>query len=190
MQEIIHEDKTFDKISYSGQEIRNREFLRCTFTGCDFSDSNFSNNRFVDCSFSGCNLSLLKLVDTGLSNAFFHDCKLLGVNFNECRDFLFSVRFEGGVLDFASFAGKRMPKTCFLNISMKSMDFSRANLQGALFQNTNLEGTTFSKTNLKETDFLTAYGYTIDPEANAVAKALFSRNGVSGLLSKYGITIE
>ena len=190
MEEIVHEDKVFEKISFTAQEIRNREFLRCKFKSCDFSGSNFNYNQFVDCEFVNCNISLLKLVSTTLSNVIFRDCKLLGVNFSECEDFLFSVQFEGGVLDFASFANKKMPKTRFANVSLKGVDFTRANLQGSVFENTNLEDAVFSKTNLKEANMLTAFGYTIDPEANMIAKARFSLYGVAGLLNKYGISIE
>lgn len=190
MEEIVHEDKTFEKLSFTSQEIRNREFLRCTFKNCDFSSSNFNYNQFVDCEFAGCNISVLKLVGTTLSNVTFRDCKLLGVNFSDSEDFLFSVHFVGGVLDFATFANKKMPKTQFLGVSMKSVDFTRANLQGSMFDNTNLEGAVFSKTNLKDADLFTAFGYTIDPEANTITKARFSLYGVVGLLSKYGIRID
>jgi len=190
MEEIIHEDKVFEKISFTAQEIRNREFLRCRFKNCDFSGSNFSYNHFSDCEFEACNISLLKLVGTSLCNVIFRDCKLLGVNFSESEDFLFTVQFEGGVLDFATFANKKMPKTRFVNVSLKNVDFTRANLQGALFSNTNLEGAMFTKTVLKEANFLTAFNYTIDPESNPMAKARFSLYGVAGLLGKYGISIE
>ncbi|SDB88197.1 pentapeptide repeat-containing protein [Williamwhitmania taraxaci] len=190
MEEIIHENKVFEKISFTAQEIRSREFLRCTFKGCDFSGSNFSYNHFSDCVFEYCNISLLKLVGTSLCNVVFRECKLLGVNFSDSEDFLFSVRFEGGVLDFSTFANKKMPKTHFLNVSMKSVDFTRANLQGSLFENTNLEEAVFSKTVLKDCNLLTAFNYTIDPESNPMAKARFSLYGVAGLLEKYRISIE
>lgn len=190
MEEIIHEDKTFEKLNFTSQEIRNREFLRCKFKSCDFSSSNFNHNQFIDCEFVACNMAMLKLVGTTLSNVTFRDCKLLGVNFAESEDFLFSVHFVGGLLDFANFSSKKLPKTQFLNVSMKSVDFTRAKLQGSIFESCNLEGAVFNKTDLKDTDFYTAFGYIIDPELNNITKARFSLYGLAGLLTKYGIRID
>lgn len=78
MEEIIHEDKTFEKLNFTSQEIRNREFLRCKFKSCDFSSSNFNHNQFIDCEFVACNMAMLKLVGTTLSNVTFRDCKPRG----------------------------------------------------------------------------------------------------------------
>ncbi|GHA72619.1 pentapeptide repeat-containing protein [Pontibacter akesuensis] len=190
MEALLHEGKTFEKISYSGKEVKGREFEGCTFRQCDFSNSNFSHNRFVDCQFIGCNLAMMKLNGTSLRDAIFEDCKLTGINFHECEDFLFSVQFEGCILDYASFMKKKMPKTKFSHTSLKNVDFSNANLAGAMFDNTNLEGAVFSRTELKEANFLTAYNFNIDPEINSLTKARFSLHGIPGLLTKYKIRVE
>src|SRR5438046_403507 len=103
MDSLVHEDKTFDKVVLLGKDIKEREFERCTFKNCDFSESNFSQTRFTDCIFIGCNLASLKLNRSSLKTVVFKECKLIGVNFSECDDFLFSVRFESCILDYASF---------------------------------------------------------------------------------------
>lgn len=189
MESTIHQDKTFKQIVYAEKVVKNREFEGCTFKSCDFSNSNFSHSRFSDCSFIDCNLALMKLNQSTLDNITFKDCKLIGMNFHECADFLFSVRFESCLLDFVSFANKKMGKTIFNNSSLKNAVFANAQLNKALFAHTNLEGAVFNRTNLQEADFLTAYNYTIDPEQNQIRKAKFSTDGVAGLLAKYDIRI-
>lgn len=53
-----------------------------------------------------------------------------------------------------------------------------------------LEKTVFIDTILHKTDFYTSYGYTIDLEKNKVKKALFSTDGLKGLLEKYDLVIK
>ncbi|MES2284965.1 MAG: pentapeptide repeat-containing protein [Bacteroidota bacterium] len=190
MEAINHENKVFEKVSYSQKELKKRIFEKCTFNSCDFSNSNLSANVFNECSFNNCNMAMTKLNKTKLTDVFFKDCKLIGINFFECNDFMFSVNFENCLLDYASFASKKMAKTNFNTTSLKETNFSNADISGASFQNCNLEGTIFNKTLLKNTDFTGAYNYTIDPNENFIKKARFSKDRLEGLLTKYDITIE
>jgi hypothetical protein len=48
----------------------------------------------------------------------------------------------------------------------------------------------FSNTNLEKADFYTSYEYRIDPEKNKMKKAIFSAQGLSGLLEKYALVIK
>lgn len=190
MDSSAHEHKTFEKLIYSGKEVKNKEFEQCTFKDCDLSDGLFLNNRFTECVFMGCNLSMTKLAGSSLRDVIFKQCKLLGVNFSECEDFLFSVRFENCILDYASFMKKKMTKTKFVNTSLKQVAFTGANLSNAVFDNCDLADAIFNGTDLKEADFRTANNYVIDPELNAIKKAKFSLYGIVGLLTKYGINVE
>lgn len=189
MESILHEDKTFEEVVYAAQVIRGREFHSCTFKRCDFSNSEFLNSKFVDCVFESCNLSMMKLSGSTLNNAVFKHCKILGVNFSQCQDFLFTVRFESCLLDYASFMGKKMLKTNFINTTLKEVSFTGANLSGAVFDQTDLLNAVFSRTDLTGANFITAYNYTMDPELNTLKNATFSMDGVAGLLSKYNIKI-
>jgi fluoroquinolone resistance protein len=186
----IHQKKLFEHLSYAGKRVQHREFEQCTFKDCDFSNSDFAYNRFTDCSFKGCNLGLMKLHNTTLSGCEFQDCKLIGINFSQCTDQLFSVGFEGCLLDYASFVGKKMPKTPFSKCSLKSADFSDATLIKALFEECELAGAVFSKTNLQEANLVSARNFTIDPELNFLRGAHFSQQGLAGLLMKYKIRVE
>lgn len=190
MDQTLHQDKTFEKISFSQKEIRNREFEKCTFRQCDLSDSSFINTRFTDCIFAGCNLSMLKLQRSTLNHVTFRDSKVMGVNFSDCEDSMFSVRFEGCMADYASFMNKKMPKTSFIQTSLKDVNFSNAVLTQAVFDRSDLHGALFSRTQLTEADFRTALNYVLDPELNTIRKAKFSAYGLAGLLVKHNLYIE
>ncbi|MDX5418430.1 MAG: pentapeptide repeat-containing protein [Hymenobacteraceae bacterium] len=190
MDEQLHQDKTFEKILYPNKAIKGREFENCIFKNCDFSSGDFSNNRFTDCEFVGCNLAMLKLGGSTLNGVTFKECKLTGINFSECEEFLFTVRFEHCLMDYTSFLLRKMPKTHFINSSLKNAVFEQANLTKAKFDNTDLEGAVFERTNLNDADLVTAYNYIIDPELNNIKKAKFSQNGLAGLLTRYDIRVE
>jgi len=190
MDKLIHEDKTFKNLVQPEKETRDTIFENCTFEHCDFSNGIFTLSKFIDCNFSNCNLTMAKLNNCQMSNVKFKECKLLGVNFSDCADLLFAVRFEGCVLDYCSFVRKKMPKTFFIDSSIKNVDFSECDLTKALFKNTDLLNTVFNRTILKEADFLTAINYTIDPTINTIKKAKFSLQGAIGLLYKFDIVIE
>ena len=184
MEDLIHIQKTFDKVVFIDKKVSNREFEDCVFKNCDFSNSDFSNNTFMDCEFINCNLSMAAL------GGHFSNCKLLGIQFNSCADFMFAVSFTDCILDYASFSNKKMPKTKFNSCSMKEVSFIGTNVSNSVFDNCNLENAVFNDTELKEVNFLTAYNYKIDPEFNSMRKAKFSMQGIPGLLDKYDIKIQ
>src|SRR4051812_18637817 len=128
MESLIHTHKTFEKVSYIDKKVNNREFEDCIFKNCDFSNSDFSNNTFMDCEFIDCNLSMTQLGGTSLKTVHFKECKLLGIQFNTCADFMFDVNFQDCVLDYSSFANKKMPKTKFNSSSLKEVSFIGTNL--------------------------------------------------------------
>ena len=190
MKMILHENKTFDNIDYAEKEVTDREFVKCMFKGCDFSNSNLAGNEFVECQFEDCNLSNTKLGTTSLKNVFFKNCKLIGVDFSNCKDFLFSVGFENCILDYSSFFGKKLKNTVFKRCSIKEANFTDSELTNSVFFDCDLTLAQFENTNLNGVDFTSAYNYTIDPELNRMKNARFSNNGLAGLLGKYKIIIE
>ncbi|MGG7552401.1 pentapeptide repeat-containing protein [Chryseobacterium arthrosphaerae] len=56
---------------------------------------------FSDCDFIGCNLSMAKLASTAFRNAFFKECKMLGLQFNDCNGFGLSFRFALFIIPFS-----------------------------------------------------------------------------------------
>jgi uncharacterized protein YjbI with pentapeptide repeats len=190
MNETLHENKTFEKVDYSNKELRGREFTSCIFKSCNFEKSDISGNDFIDCSFENCNFSLAKLKQTGLKNVNFIGCKLTGVDFSPCNDFLFGVSFSSCLLDYAAFQKKKMKKTKFKDCSIKESHFTDVDLTSAIFENCDLTNTYFQANNLEKADFTSSRNFTIDPEENKMKKAKFSIGELHGLLGKYDLEIE
>jgi fluoroquinolone resistance protein len=189
MDQPAYYNQTFETTNYTGQAVRGREFDACTFKSCDFSNSVFPNNKFIDCTFEGCNLSMMKLTGSYLNNAAFSNCKMLGVNFSECDNLLFTVAFKACILDYSSFMGKKMTQTKFVKSSLKEVTFSLANLSGSVFDEADLAGAVFNQTDLSSANFVNAFNYSIDPELNQVKHAVFSAGSLQGLLHKYQVKI-
>ena len=68
--------------------------------------------------------------------------------------------------------------------------FTKADMSAATFEKRNLQDALFMQTRLAETDFNTAFNIVIGPESNYMKKAKFSRDGLFGLLFKYGLQVE
>lgn len=190
MIEKWHEDQVFTNINYSGHQLSQTEFDKCSFQNCDFSDADLSESDFVNCRIENCNFSNARLSGTGMKEVCFTACKQIGLNFASCSNFLFSVNFQKCVLDYSVFTEKKMKKTKFTGCSLKEVDFSGTDLSQAIFHHCDLLQTVFHRTNLEQADFRTARNYSIDPEANRIKKAKFSFTGISGLLGKYNIELE
>ncbi len=190
MENLININETYEKVNLINAKLNNREFEECVFMNCNFSNADFSYNTFIDCEFINCNLTMLQMNNVSLKSVVFKNCKLLGILFNNCDDFLFQVEFQDCILDYASFANKKMVKTNFHSCSMKEVTFIGTNLTSSIFENCNLENGIFNDTILAGVDFTTAYQYKIDPEINQLKRAKFSTTGILGLLDKYDIVVN
>jgi uncharacterized protein YjbI with pentapeptide repeats len=115
---------------------------------------------------------------------------MLGLNFHDCKDFLLSFRFSDCQLNLSSFQKLKLKRISFIRCNLEEVDFTEADLSGAIFDECNLHRAIFQDTNLTKADFYSAFDYSIDPEANRMKKAIFSRQGVLGLLNKYDLTIK
>lgn len=164
-------------------------FIDCQIINCDFQEKKLPHLNFVDCIFSNCNLSMTEWIGTHFNNVTFKDCKVIGCNFSKCSDILFKVRFENCNLDFSTFEQLKASSTIFINCTLKGVDFSHANLEKSDFINTDLLDAQFFHTNIRQCNFSTAYNYRINPTINNVKQAIFSENGISGLLLDFDIKI-
>jgi uncharacterized protein YjbI with pentapeptide repeats len=132
---------------------------------------------------------MAKIAETAFRDASFKRCKLLGLPFEHCHAFLFSVRFEACLMDFSSFPKMTLKHTPFIGCRLKEVDFTESDLTGATFAESDLSGAIFERTILEKADFRTASHYSIDPDANRIRKARFSLEGLPGLLEKYHIDV-
>ncbi len=188
MQEVF--DQTFHLLQFTKEPLPKGEYEACSFIQSDFGNADLAGFRFIDCQFTGANLSLAKISKTVFQNATFTDCKLLGLQFDQCSDFGLSFRFRNCVLNHASFYGVKLKGTVFEASQLQEVDFTDADLTGAHFPDCNLLNATFEHTNLQKADLRKALNYSLDPERNLVKGAKFSLPGVVGLLDKYKIQID
>lgn len=186
---VIHEDKLLESISYTNG-ISKETFDQCTFSKCDFSNARVTGCSFTDCIFTDCNFSMTDLLQTTLNNTEFSNCKMLGVKFNHCHDFIFQVDFDKCILDYSSFERRKMVKTHFKDSSLKGVDFAGADLKQSKFINCDLNEAIFYNSNIQEVNFASAFNYIIDLSQNQIKKARFSKDGLAGLLSQFDIVIE
>ena len=135
-------------------------------------------------------LAMQKLTETGFQNISFDNCKLIGLRFDSCNSFLFTVNFQSCRLDFSSFYKVDLKRSNFQDCSLVEVDFANANLNKLVLKKCNLTNAIFEQTNLVETDFRTAINFNIEPTKNQLIKAKFSINSLPGLLRKYNLTIE
>lgn len=189
MEQEYIKGKLIEKQDYSESCLPNAEYDRSRFENCDFSNNDLSGFSFNDCVFVDCNFSLVKLIKTGFVKAKFKGCKLLGLHFDDCSSFVFSVEFEECILNHSSFFQLKLKGTRFLNCRLLEVDFTECDLSGASFEGSDLTGAHFDRTNLEKADLSQALNFSIDPDVNKLKNVKISLTGLPGLLEKYGMNI-
>jgi uncharacterized protein YjbI with pentapeptide repeats len=183
-------DQQFEKVDFKEQPLKKGEYEQCTFKDCDFTKNDFSNITFTDCLFQQCNISLVKLTMTSFQDIIFRSCKMMGLHFEECNEFVMSFQFDGCNLEHSSFYKTTTRGTTFKNTTLRDTDFTECDLTGSSFDNCDLQKAMFDHTNLEKVDFRTALNYSIDPEKNRLKKTRVSSSGLAGLLNKYDLLID
>lgn len=184
------EEQVYEGIDYTVNPPSKGHYEICTFINCNFSNCDLSHIKFTECEFKGCNLSMVKMTNTSLNDITFNDCKILGINFENCDAFLFSVTFNHCTLNFSSFYKRALKKTRFTNCTIHEADFTETDLTQSTFDHCDLLNSKFENTILEKVDFRTAVNYSIDPNINRIKKAQFSLPAVAGLLTKFDIVIK
>ena len=115
---------------------------------------------------------------------------MLGLNFEKCNDFAFSIKVENCQLNHSIFYKQKLSKKLFAKSKLQEVDFTDCNLNSSVFDDCDLLNTIFDNTDLQNADFRNSYNFTIDPENNKVKGAKFTLETVVGLLNKYNIKIE
>lgn len=190
MELIYTSDKSFSKEHFSRQPLEKGEYDNCTFLHCDFSNSTLAGSVFINCEFIHCNLSLCKLQKTAFQNVFFKDSKLLGLRFDHCHSFGFSVRFEHCLLQHASFYRCMLKETVFQNTQLQEVDFTEADCSKAIFDHCDCADARFDQTNLEQADLHTVIHLMLDPERNRIKGAKVSGDLLPALLAKYELDIQ
>jgi len=191
MSEKIFQDQEFEQLTAQSAPWPRRgyEYENCMFLNCNFMNADFSDIKFYDCQFENCDLSLAKVEQTILQQVFFKGSKLSGVLFDSCHPFALEVQFWDSRLDHSSFYGLKINKASFINCSLRGVDFSSVHLKEARFTGSDLLDAKFDQSFLEKADFSGASHYQIHPEHNQIKGAVFSQDGLGGLLSSYQIKI-
>ena len=179
----------YESVSYGTDEANFKEFEGCTFNNCDFSACTFLAVTFIDCTFNNCIFSGARINYVAFRTVNFNHCQIQEVNFAMCDKLIFEIHFNGCVLDFSKFYTLKIKGTTFTNCSMVAVDFMSTDLTGVLFDNCDLYRSEFSKAIADKADFRTSRNYTIDPEKTKIRKAIFSKDGIKGLLFKHDLVI-
>ncbi len=187
-------EKYFDQVNFEKEDftidpIATGEYDQCIFSACNFANVDLTGIRFIECSFKGCNFSMTIMKQTSLQTVVFEDCKLIGIHFDDCNKFLFTVVFKTCVINHSSFSNISMKQTVFRNCNLKESDFSGSDLSSSVFDQCDLHSAIFENSNLEKADFSTAFNFSIDPVKNKIRKAKFSMHGLPGLLEKYDLRI-
>mgnify|MGYP001198516426 FL=1 len=181
------------QISFTGnsdKKLQKGEYENCTISNAELSSGDLSGYIFTDCLFEGSNLSLCTVKNTSFRNVVFHNCKLLGVVWENCNPFLLNFSFDHCIMNMGSFYGMKLKKIKFLTCSVMEVDFTETELISAVFDDCIFTKATFYKTNLQGADLTTSADYTIDPESNNVKNAKFRWPAAAGLLDKYNISLD
>jgi uncharacterized protein YjbI with pentapeptide repeats len=182
-------DKEIKNRVFERDEMNFQEFESCTFDNCDFSLCNFIAVTFIDCRFNNCNFDGTKINHVAFRTVAFNNCKIREVNFSMCDKLIFEIHFNDCVLDFSKFYTLKLKETTFIDCSLVAVDFMSADLTEAIFENCDLYRSEFEKATIVKANLLTSYNYTIDPTKTKIKKAMFSLEGVKGLLYKHDIII-
>ena len=111
-------DKVFIGENFTEKAMEKEEFEFCKFENCDFSNSNLSKIRFIDSTFTDCNLSNVKLYATWFQEVKMVNCKMLGLHFDTCDPFNFSIDFDTCILNHSIFYQSKLDKTTFNNLPL------------------------------------------------------------------------
>lgn len=181
------EDETFNAVK---EPLQKGNYEYCTFTNCDLNKTDLSHINFIECEFTSCNLSNCSVGNTSFKSVVFNDCKLLGIDFFNCNQFLFQILVNSSTLDFSSFYQMDLRKCSFENSSLNSVDLSNANLEKCTLTENNFSHAIFNQTNLSQANFSKSYNFVINPALNNINQATFDKESILGLLSKYQLNIN
>lgn len=185
MPEEYHFEEHFEHL----HTLDGMEYERCSFAHCDLSATGLSGKKFIDCSFVQCNLSMAKIQQTVFRAVNFESSKLLGLHFEQCSPIGLSISFQDCQLDHSSFERCKLSERNFINCRLLECDFSGAELKGSKWHHSDLSGAVFENCNLTQADFSKAEHYSLNPGNNRIKNAIFSLEGLPGLLAHYGIKI-
>lgn len=186
-------DQVFLGQNLDGLQILSSDFVDCTFNHCTFIETQLKKCRFVNCTFNASDLSLGKIPLSIFINTFFHESKIIGVNWAQAgwpaTDLGLSINFSKSALNHSTFIGLKLQGIQIISCQAVNVDFREADLSNADFSGSDLSESLFIHTNLSGADLSQARNYMIDPGLNELKKAKFSLPEAMALLYNMDITL-
>lgn len=183
-------EKRFDQQDFFTNPLAAGEYEDCQFINCNFSDADLSKIRFIESEFIDCNFSNATLRETAFQDVRFNRCKMLGLRFEDCDQFVFAVEFKGCQLNHASFYQMKLNRVVFQECQLHGVDFIETNLGNVSLQHCDFLDASFENTNLEKADLRGSTNFSINPEVNIIRGAKFSQSALAGLLEQYQIKID
>lgn len=190
MTKKFFDEKEFIGIDFTKTGWELGDYEACQFVDCNLSGLELTETRFIESTFTNCDFSNSKILETAFQDVCLVNCKLLGLLFEVCSSFSFSISFQGCQLDHSSFYQVDLTRSSFKECSLSGVDFTEANLSGIAITSCTLGQATFDRTRLEKANLMGSSDLQIDPEINDIRGAHLSLEALPGLLSKYGLHIE
>lgn len=180
----------FENLKIADKDLKGYLFEDCNFSSCVFDQISFEDVIFTSCIFIKCSFIMTSLNGTTMNDVFFNKCRLMGLNFTNCNEFLLNISFEQTILENIFISDKKLKKLKLSDCKLKDCDFMRIDFLQSNFSNSDFTNVTFSDCNLEKADFRASSGYFINPETNKIKNALFSLPEAQSFLTFLNIKIE
>jgi len=140
-------DTSFQKVDFSGSDLKKNNFIDsdisgCIFAGADLSESNFINPKMDNTDFNGSILKSVNFIKAEAENAVFRQAEMK------------NARFVGGcILPGADFSGADAGEANLRDCELQNADFTDAFLHKADFGGSDLTGAKFVRANAVQAQF-------------------------------------
>jgi len=144
VQDIVFRQGRIDASSRENLVLRQTEFVRCKFYGCDFTKSQLLACKFYFCSFYDCRFNGVDIKHSLIFKSAFQDCSFIGV----CIE---NTRIEECSFNLYSYDAVVHQHVSILETSIRSMSVDRCifkygSMQGVKISSAGISGTEFINT--------------------------------------------
>ena len=185
----VEKEKVFKGLNLEGVNFSGKNFYRCRFEDCKLKEVELKKVTFEKCEFLRCNLSMMKPTRSSFIDVSFKESKVIGVNWQSAATPI-GINFDNCLISYSNFFGLNLTMIKILNSTSREADFAEANLSKSKLNGTNFKDSLFLRTNLTGANFEFASNYSIDPNNNKIAKAIFSLPEAVSLLAFFDITLK
>lgn len=182
------DNETFTDTHFTLSDLADDVYENCVFEYCSFED--IGSIIFVGCSFNLCNMSNARVNGATLNQCIFHQCKLLGIHFEDFNQSLFQITARDTDFSYSTFTDTNLSKMSLSECRWHDVDFTNTNLSGSILKSGDFLGAKFESTNLEKATMLGSQNYKLDPKINKITGAFFNYPEVLSLLDTFKIHIE